>query len=58
MIPPQILTALAILISAVWLVNVVLGFLAPERHDPAINGLFAVVVGALFAVGRKDNRAG
>lgn len=49
--------ALAVLISIVWAVNVVVGFVNPDRHDPTLNAIFALVVGAVFALGRKESPA-
>lgn len=54
MLPRPITVALTLLISLVWVGNVVVGFIDPQRHDPTINAIFAVVVGAIFALGRKD----
>lgn len=50
-LPRVLVTVLAVLISAVWTANVVLGFLDPARHDPTINAVFAVVVGSIFTLG-------
>ncbi len=54
MLPRPLVIALALLISIVWAVNVVVGFVDPTRHDPTLNGIFALVVGAVFALGRKE----
>ncbi len=54
MLPRWLVTAITVLITVVWAINVGLGFFAPGRHDPSLNALFAVVVGGLLAVGRKD----
>lgn len=54
MIPRPLVIALAILISTLWATNVVVGFLYPGRSDPALNAIFAIVVGAVFALGRRD----
>lgn len=54
MLPQPLVTALTILISLVWTTNVVVGFLAPERHDASLNAIFAVVVGGIYALQRKD----
>lgn len=48
---------LAILISSMWAVNLIVGFLYPGRSDPYVNAIFAIVVGAVYALGRKENGA-
>jgi hypothetical protein len=53
-LPRPLTIGLTVLISVVWAVNVVVGFIEPDRHDPTINAIFAVVIGAVFALGRKD----
>lgn len=45
---------LAVLISSMWAVNLIVGFLYPGRSDPYVNAIFAIVVGAVYALGRKD----
>jgi hypothetical protein len=45
--------ALAVLISTMWAANLIVGFLYPGRSDPALNAIFAIVVGATFALGRR-----
>ncbi|MGW5720765.1 hypothetical protein ACWEVP_31650 [Amycolatopsis sp. NPDC003865] len=57
MLPRPLMIALAVLISLVWAVNVIVGFIDPARHDPTLNAIFALVVGAVFALGRKESRA-
>lgn len=56
MLPGWLVTALTILITVAWAVNLVIGFLAPERHDASVNAVFAVVVGAVYALGRNKDR--
>ncbi|SFO82087.1 hypothetical protein SAMN05421810_10167 [Amycolatopsis arida] len=53
MLPRPLVTALTILISVAWAGNVVVGFLAPDRHDPMINAIFAIVVGTVYALGHQ-----
>ncbi|WP_143267147.1 hypothetical protein [Amycolatopsis thailandensis] len=48
------MTALTILISVAWTGNVVVGFIYPDRHDPTINAIFAIVVGAVYALGHRN----
>ncbi|MFE0021897.1 hypothetical protein [Amycolatopsis sp. NPDC059021] len=54
MLPRPLVTALTILIAAAWTGNVIVGFIAPERHDPTINAVFAIVVGAVYALGHRS----
>jgi hypothetical protein len=48
------MVGLAVLISAMWAVNLIVGFLYPGRSDPYVNAIFAIVVGAVYALGRKE----
>lgn len=57
MLPRPLVTALAVLISIAWAANLLVGFLYPGRSDPALNAIFAIVVGAVFALGRRDERS-
>lgn len=50
MLPRPLVTAITVLVTLAWLVNVVVGFLDPNRHDPTINAIFAVVVGAIYSL--------
>lgn len=58
MLPQRLTNILTILISLVWTANVVAGFIKPELRDPMINAIFAVVVGAIYALGRRSNTTG
>lgn len=58
MLPQKLTNILTILISLVWTANVVAGFIKPELRDPMINAIFAVVVGAIYALGRRSNTTG
>jgi len=49
---------LAVLISIMWAANLIVGFLYPGRSDPALNAIFAIVVGAVFALGRRGEGTG
>lgn len=53
MLPRPLVTALTILITLAWTGNVIVGFVSPERHDPTINAIFAIVVGAAYALGHR-----
>jgi len=52
-LPQKLTNILTVLISLVWTANVVAGFINPELRDPMINALFALVVGSIYALGRK-----
>lgn len=56
MLPRPLFTALTVLISLAWAVNVVIGFVDPSRHDPSINAIFAVVVGAVYALSHANGK--
>lgn len=53
MLPQRLTNILTILISLVWTANVVVGFVRPELRDPLVNAIFAVVVGTVYALGRR-----
>lgn len=53
MLPRPLVIALAVLISTMWATNLIVGFLYPGRSDPALNAIFAIVVGAVFALQRR-----
>lgn len=55
MLPQKLTNVLTILISLVWTANVVAGFIKPDLRDPMINAIFALVVGAIYALGRKPD---
>jgi hypothetical protein len=52
-LPRPLVIGLAVLISTMWAANLIVGFLYPGRSDPALNAIFAIVVGATFALGRR-----
>lgn len=58
MLPRGVTVGLTVLISLVWAGNVIIGFLNPALRDPMINAIFAIVVGSLYALGRKDDGDG
>lgn len=45
--------AITIVITVVWLANVVVGFLYPDRHDATLNAIFAIVVGVVYGLTPK-----
>ncbi|WP_086663684.1 hypothetical protein [Lentzea kentuckyensis] len=57
MLPQRLTNVLTILISLVWTANVVVGFINPGLRDPLINAIFAVVVGTVYALGRRSTPA-
>lgn len=49
------ITFLVILVSLVWTANLVVGYFKLAETEPSVNAVFAIIVGALFAMGRKKN---
>lgn len=47
---------LVVLVAIVWAANVVVGYLVPDRNDPAINAIFAAVMSGVYALGRAPSR--
>lgn len=56
MLPRPLVIALAILISIAWAANLIVGFLYPGRSDPALNAIFAIVAGSVFALRQREQR--
>ena len=56
MIPTPVVTGIAVVITSIWAVNVVVGFIDPTRHDATLNALFAIVVGGLFTLNKSKDR--
>lgn len=54
MLPRPLVVGIAVIITIGWAANLIVGFLYPGRSDPALNAIFAIVVGAVFALGRRD----
>lgn len=54
MLPRPLVVALAVMVSIAWAVNLIVGFLYPGRNDPALNMIFMIVVGAAFALERRN----
>lgn len=48
---------LVVLVAVVWAANFVVGFLFPDRSDPAINAIFAAVMSGIGVLG-LGNRSG
>lgn len=57
MLPRPVMIGLVVLVAVVWAANVVVGFLYPDRNDPAINAIFAVVMSGVYGLGRAPSRA-
>lgn len=47
---------LVVLVAIVWAANVVVGYLVPDRNDPAINAIFAAVMSGVYALGKAPSR--
>lgn len=58
MLPQRLTNILTILISLVWTANVTVGFIRPELRDPMINAIFAIVVGTVYALGKRNSTGG
>lgn len=58
MLSRRVATGIALLISLMWSVNLVVGYLYPDRSDPYVNAIFGTIVGAVFVLTRKRRRAG
>jgi hypothetical protein len=56
-LPRPIAVGLTVLISFMWAVNLVVGFLYPGRSDPYVNAIFGVVVAAVYTLGRRNTAA-
>ena len=54
MLPRPVVTGLVVLVAIVWAANVIVGFLYPDRNDPAINAIFAVVMSGVYGLGRTS----
>lgn len=50
MLPRPLVIALTILISVMWATNLIVGYLAAGRADPAVNAIFAIVAGATYGL--------
>lgn len=52
---PRIRTGIVVLVAALWAASTVTDMVNPNyQPDPALNGLFGLVVGAALAAGKKD----
>lgn len=54
MLPRPLVIGIVVLIAIMWATNLIVGFLFPGRSDPALNAIFAIVISAVFALGRKN----
>lgn len=52
MIPRWLAVALVIIVSGAWVANLVIGWQDPQSSEPAVNTVFLVVIGSLFALDR------
>lgn len=53
MLPRPLVIGLSVLVSIMWAVNLVVGLIYPGRSDPALNAIFAIVIGAAFALEKR-----
>lgn len=53
MIPRWLVVALVIVVACAWLANLVVGWQDPHNSEPAVNTVFLVVIGSLFALDRE-----
>jgi hypothetical protein len=53
MLSRKVATGIAVLISFMWSVNLIVGYLYPDRSDPYVNAIFGTIVGAVFVLTRK-----
>ena len=56
MLPRPVIVALVILVSLAWTANLIVGYFQLGETEPSVNAIFAIIVGALVAVIRKNNR--
>lgn len=54
MLPKPLLIALTCVITLAWIANLAIGYIDPTRSIPAVNTIFGIVAGSLFALGQKD----
>lgn len=54
MFPRPLIIGLTVLITIAWAANLTVGIVSPGKSDPALNAIFAIVVGAVFAFSRKS----
>jgi hypothetical protein len=52
-LPRPVITFLVILVSLAWTANLVVGYFKLAETEPSVNAIFAIIVGALFAMGKK-----
>lgn len=50
MLPRPLVTGLTVLIAIMWATNLIVGYLAAGRADPAVNAIFAIVAGAVYGL--------
>ncbi len=52
MIPRWLVITLVVVVSGAWLANLVVGWQDPRSSEPAVNTVFLVIIGSLFALDR------
>lgn len=50
MLPRPVVIGVVVVVTLGWAVNLIIGFTSPARHDPTLNALLGVVVGAALAL--------
>ena len=50
MVSPKLRNVIVCVVTAVWALNVVVGFFWPDRTSAAINPIFALIVGGVLAL--------
>lgn len=52
MLPRPVVIGLVVLVAIVWAANLIVGWFYPDRNDPAVNAIFAVVMSGVYGLGR------
>jgi hypothetical protein len=55
-LPRPLVIGLTVLIAVMWAANLIVGYLYPDRSDPAVNAIFALVAGAVYGLQRRARR--
>lgn len=50
MIPRWLVVTLVVVVAGAWVVNLVVGWQDPHNSEPAVNTIFLVIIGSLFAL--------
>jgi fructose-specific phosphotransferase system IIC component len=52
-IPRWLVVALVVVVTVAWLANLIVGWRDPHNSEPAVNTIFMVIIGSLFALDRE-----